>query len=42
VVRGSITGSGSMTIFYDPLSVAGASQLSVPGLAPGTWRDWPD
>jgi len=42
VVRGSITGSGSMTIFYDPLSVAGAGQLSIPGLAPGTWRDWPD
>lgn len=42
VVRGSITGSGSMDIFYDPLSVMGTSKLDIPGVTPGTWRDWAD
>ncbi|MFW9596037.1 MAG: hypothetical protein ACMV1D_11160, partial [Macromonas sp.] len=41
VVQGTVSGSGSLDVVFDPLTVQNAANTTGrPGLIPGSWRDW--
>jgi Tfp pilus assembly protein PilX len=40
VVRGAISGSGSLDVIYDPVALGNTGNLDQYASLPGTWRDW--
>lgn len=41
IVEGTVKGTGSLDITFDPWTLSNAQQFAgKPGLMPGTWRDW--